>query len=409
MSRFHCSATALVASFWLAGCSAKEESKPAAPPPPEVTISQVVEREVSDSDVFTGRTESVEMVEVRSRVSGYLTEIHFTDGDEVNEGDALFQIDPRPFQATLEYAEGQKAQWDAKAARAAADVERYEKLVPTGAATPQDLDKANADLGEAKAAIKSAQATIDTARLDLEFAAITAPIAGQISRALITKGNLVRANVDLLTTVVSVDPIYVYFDVSERDLLRFRDRSRSASTTQEVQPDVREQRIPVQLGLANETDFPHQGVMDFAENRIDSNTGTISVRARLDNTERVFKPGLFARVRVATSDKYKALLVSERAIGIDQGMRYILTVDDQNIVKQQFVELGPLQDDGLRVIVSGLKPAEWVVVNGLQRARPGRPVAPQRAEMPRIGGDRRATVSLSADSMPDKSEAPAEN
>lgn len=406
MSRFQFIATAIAAAFWVAGCRAKEDDKSAAPPPPEVTISKVIEQDVTDSEVFTGRTESVEMVEVRSRVNGYLTEIHFTDGQEVDEGEALFQVDSRPFQANLEYAEGQKAQWEATAARAAADVERYEKLVPTGAATPQDLDKANADLGEAKAAIKSAQATIDLARLDLEFAAITAPIAGQISRALITKGNLVRANLDLLTTVVSMDPIYVYFDVSERDLLRFRERARSAASSQDAQPGIREVKMPIQLGLAGEKGFPHDGVLDFAENRVDANTGTISVRARLDNSKRIFKPGLFARVRVPTSDTYKALLVSERAIGIDQGMRFVLTVDEKNIVKQQFVELGPLQDDGLRVIVSGLKPETWVVVNGLQRARPGQPVTPQRAEMPQFGGEGRASVTLSPDSQPDKAKAP---
>ncbi len=379
----------------ISGCGDEEKGRQAtAPPPPEVTVSQVVGREITDFAEFTGRTDSAETVDVRARVSGYLTEIHFTDGQEVRKEDLLFLIDPRPFEATLNNAEGQKAQWQAKLARAKADVQRYEQLVPTGAATQQDLDRVIADRGEAVAAIQSADATIASANLDLEFSRITAPISGQISRAIITRGNLVRGDNDLLTTIVSLDPIYVYFDVSERDLLRLMERGRSSRPPSGTQPEFRSLRIPIYLGLANEQGYPHEGVVDFADNRVNPATGTIRARGSFDNANRFFKPGLFARVRIPISDPYRALLVAERAIGIDQGMRYVLTVDDKNIVRQQFVELGPLQDDGLRVIGSGLQPDEWVIVNGLQRARPGKPVTPQRTEMPRRAGELRATTAV---------------
>ncbi len=375
----------------ISGCGADEKTQRAAPPPPEVTVSQVVTRDVTDYAEFTGRTEAVETVDVRARVSGYLTKVAFTDGQEVQKGDLLFQIDPRPFQATLENAEGQKAQWEAKLAQAKADVGRYKELVPNGAATQQDLDKAIANMGEATAAIQSAQASIDQANLDLEFAQITVPISGQISRAQITEGNLVRDGNEPLTTIVSLDPMYVYFNVDERTFMRFRERGPSSRPSTATQPDVRTMKIPVYLGLANEEGYPHEGVIDFADNRVNPEPGTIRVRGTFDNTKRLYKPGLFARVRVPVTDPYQALLVAERAIGIDQGVRYVLTVDDKNVVTQQFVELGPLENDGLRVISSGLKPGDWVVVNGLQRARPGKPVTPQRAEMPRRAGELQAT------------------
>ncbi|MEW6251129.1 MAG: efflux RND transporter periplasmic adaptor subunit [Planctomycetota bacterium] len=395
MFQYRRSGCSLLLVALIAGCRSEQTGPATAPPPPEVTVSQTVSREITDAGTFTGRTEAVETVDVRARVTGYLTEVKFTDGQVVNKGDLLFQIDPRPFDAALENAKGQKAQWEAKLARGKADVERYEKLVPTGAATAQDLDKARADVGEAVAAIQSAEAAIDRAELDLEFARITAPISGRISRAQITAGNLVRGDNELLTTIVALDPIYVYFDVSERDLLQFQARGRAARTSA-TQPDVRALKIPVQLGLASEPGYPHEGVLDFADNRVNPATGTIRVRGTFDNSQRIFSPGLFARVRVPISDPYQAVLVAERAIGIDQGVRYVLTLDDKNVVKQQFVELGPLQDDGLRVITSGLKPEDWVVVNGLQRARPGKPVTPQKADMPRRAGEVRTAATVAA-------------
>jgi RND family efflux transporter MFP subunit len=377
-------ACAVLFVMLLSGCRKDDQTQTASPvKAPEVTVAQVVNREVTDYGEFTGRTSSSETVDIRSRVTGYLTEINFTDGQEVKKGDPLFQIDPRPFKADLENAEGQKAQWVAKLARARADVKRYEELVPTGAASAQDLDKAKADMGEATAAIKSSEAVIDRAKLDLEFSKVTAPLAGQVGRSMFSKGNLIRADADILTTIVSLDPMYVYFDVDERALLRFRDRAATSRSPDALKQDVKDLKIPVFVGLANEEGYPHQGIINFADNRVDPSTGTIRVRATLDNSKRTFKPGLFTRVRVPVSDPFKTLLVSDRAIATDQGQKYVYVVDDKDTVAYRAVQMGRLQDDGLRVITAGLQPGDWVIVNGIQRARPGKPVTPQRTQMPR--------------------------
>lgn len=369
----------------ISGCGGDEKGQQAALPPPEVMVSQVVDREVVDFGEFTGRMDSAETVEVRARVSGYLDDIQFTDGQEVKKGDPLFQIDPRPFQYALENARGQKAQWEARLVRAQADVERYKKLVPTGAATQQDLDKAQADVGEATAAIQSAEATIERANLDLEFSTIKAPLAGQISRALISRGNLIRADGDLLTTIVSLDPIYVYFDVDERTMLQIRDQARSSLPPAATQPDFRSLKAPVYIGLANEEGYPHRGVLDFADNKVDPTTGTIRVRGTFDNSQRTFKPGLFARVRVPLGRPAKLLLVIDRAIATDQNTKFVYVVDDKNTAEHRPVKLGRLEDDGLRVITEGLRPGDRVIVTGIQRAKPGKPVAPQLVDMPRAG------------------------
>lgn len=367
-----------------AACRSGPEGAAAAPKPPEVTISQVVQRSVTDYEQFTGRMEAVESVDVRARVRGYLNAVHFVDGQEVKAGAPLFEIDPRTFEAALKDAEGQKAQWVAKRMRAQADVTRYEGLVPTGAASAQDLDKARADLGESSSAIQSAEAAIDRAKLDLEFSKLTAPIDGQVGRALITKGNLVLAgggSDSLLTSIVSLNPMYVYFPVNERSLLRFRKMKRP-NHVEGSSVSITDLKVPAGLGLLDEDGFPHVGVIDFADNRVDPDTGTIRVRASFDNTNRAFKPGLFARVRVPMSDPYDALLVSQTALGTEQGQKYVLIVNDQSVVEKRFVTTGMQQDDGLQVITDGLRAGEWLVVNGIQRCRPGRPVTPQRAEMP---------------------------
>ncbi len=372
----------------LPACSKTPPAPAEQPKPPEVTVSQVVQRTVTDTEQFTGRMAAVENVDVRARVRGYLKAVHFTDGQEVEAGSLLFEIDPRTFEAELKNAEGQKAQWLAKRDKAQADVSRYEGLVPTGAASAQDLDKARAELGEAAAAISSADAEIDRAKLDLEFSKITAPIDGQVGRALVTAGNLIQAGSGedgLLTTIVSLDPIYVYFDVDERTLLMFRERHRSAQKEDEPLPTVDKLKIPVFLGLSDDDAFPYEGVIDFSNNQVDPDTGTMQVRGRFDNSKRRFKPGLFARVRLPVSDAYDALLVADVALGTDQGQKFVLVVNDQNVVEKRFVKPGALQDDGLRVIADGLKSGEWIVVNGLQRARPSKPVTPQRAEMPVTG------------------------
>lgn len=364
-----------VLSVAVGGC-AQQPPPPPSFPPLVVTVSQPIERQVIDHDEYTGRTSAVEEVEVRARVSGYLVNVNFTEGAEVSRGELLFQIDPRPFQAALDATKGQVAQWEAKRARAEADVARNQRLLPKGAASQKDLDNSIADLGEARAAIQSAQAAIRQATLNLEFTRITAPISGRISRTSITQGNLVTADTTLLTTIVSMHPMYVYFDVDERSMLRYQQLARERK-----RQSAREARVSVLLKLANEEGFPHEGVIDFVDNRVDPTTGTIRARGVFPNTDRTLTPGLFVRVRIPGSDAYNALLVSDRTLGTDQGQKYVWVVNEQNVVEYRVVTPGSLQSDGLRVIQTGLKPGEWVIVNGLQRARPGVTVVPQRVEM----------------------------
>jgi RND family efflux transporter MFP subunit len=352
-------------------------------PPPAVSVAPPLEREVIDYNEYTGRITAVEEVDVRARVRGYLIKVNFTEGAEVKQGDVLFEIDPRPFQADLDAAKGQVAQWEAKLARAEADVTRYERLLPKGAASQKDLDSAVADRGEARAAIQSARAQVVRAALDVEFAKVTAPISGRVGRANVTKGNLVNAGgaeTTLLTTIVSMNPIYVYFDADERALLQYQQARREQTNGSDGPRNVKEAKIPVYLGLANEAGFPYEGVIDFVDNRVDPQTGTVRLRGVFANAKYILTPGLFARIRVPVGDKYQAVLVPERVIGTDQGQKYVLIVNDKNVVEYRAVKLGRLFDN-LRAIQDGVKPGELIIVNGIQRARPGLTVTPQRTEV----------------------------
>jgi RND family efflux transporter MFP subunit len=360
-------------------------------PPPAVTISQPVERAVIDYDEYTGRTAAVKEVEVRARVSGYLIKQNFKEGSDVQKGDLLFLIDPRPFQTVLDAAIGQVAQWEAKRARAEADVARNQRLLPKGAASQKDLDNAVADLGEARAAIQSGQAAVQRAALDLEFTKVTAPISGRISRTFITEGNLVNADATVLTTIVSLQPMYAYFDVDERSMLRYQQLARAAN-----HQNSRATRLPVSLTLADEEGSPQPGILDFVDNRVDSTTGTIRMRGVFQNTNRILTPGLFVRLRVPGSDTYPALLVADRAISTDQGQKHVWVVNEQNVVEYRLVSIGAIQNDGLRVVKTGLKSGEWLVVNGLQRVRPGVTVVPQRGAMPTLEADARTDASAVA-------------
>lgn len=372
----------------VAGC--RKETAKAAPPPPAVTVAQPIVREVLDYDEFTGKLAAVEEVEVHARVRGYLTAIGFKDGDEVKQGQMLFQIDPRPFEAQVKADQGMVDQYKARRVTADADVKRYKDLVPQGAAKQQDLDKAIGQLAEAEAGIHSAEADLDKGKLDLEFSKVTAPIDGLASRANITVGNLIGGAgtaTEVLTTIVRMDPIYVYFDVDQRAAQQYRkaaneQRGATTATAATTQPlDIRAMNIPFQFGLASEDGFPHQGVIEFIDNKIDPTTGTITVRGETKNAERLFKPGYFARVRVAAGQKYQAVLVSDRAIGTQQGQKYVLVVDDKDKVAFRPVTLGAAQPDNLRVVRSGLTANERIVINGIQRARPGTLVKAERGEM----------------------------
>src|SRR5262245_7700603 len=365
----------------LVGCGG--EPPVASLPPPEVSVSQPIERAVADSLEFTGRVEAVELADVRARVSGYITKVAFEAGARVKEGDLLFEIDPREYQAAVDRAEGDIARLRANLTRASAEVTRTQRLKSSGAVSEREVDTATGSKGATEGELVAAKAQLEKAQLDLQFTRVTAPITGRASRAEITAGNLVVVGASggpILTTIVSLDPIWVYFDIDEPSVLRLR-AAELARTGRPLTPEnIASLQIPVQVGLGNETGFPHTGRIDFIDNRVDPATGTMRVRAVLENKDGLFSPGFFVRVKLATSDPKPTTLVTERAIGTDQGRKYVLVVNDKNVVEYREVQLGPLAD-GLRAITSGLAPGDWVVVNGIQRARPGVTVNPQRVAM----------------------------
>lgn len=359
------------------GC--KKEQAKVPPPPAAVTIAQPVVREVMDFGDYTGRLEAVDEVEIKARVRGYLDSIEFKDGQQVKKDQVLFVIDQRPFQQTLEMAEGQLGVVKARKVKAEADVKRYRELVPKGAATAQDLDKAIGELGEADAGIRAATAEVDRAKLDLIYSKVIAPFDGLASKANLSIGNLIggTGTDPVLTTIVKIDPIYVYFDVDERSAQAYRARSKV-----ERPSSVRELNIKVMVGMASEQGHPHEGTIDFIDNKVSASTGTVRVRAELKNPTGALRPGYFARIRIPAGDKYEATMVADRTIGTQQDTKYLLTVDEKNVVKFKPVKLGTLQPGGLRVITAGLDKNDWVVVNGIQRARPDATVNPQKGAMP---------------------------
>ncbi len=365
--------------FCLAGC-AERVSEPAKPPPPEVTISKPVSREVTDYFEFPGQTEAVGEVEVRARVTGYLVKVNFVDGQNVKRGDLLYEIDPRPYQAELDRAKGDLVRLRALADKAKADLARSERLRPSGAVSQDEYEQHVANLAVHKASIQSAEAAVRDAQLNLEFTKITSPIDGRVSRTRITEGNLVQpgaGDATLLTMVVTTNPIYVYFNIDEHVLLQYQEMA--FKTGQQLHPKIlKDLRFRVEMGMANENGFPHAGILDFRDNKIDRNTGTLRARGVFENAKEYLTPGLFVRVRTPFGVPHQALLVNERAIGTDQRQKYLLTVNKSDVVEYRRVKVGRLLD-GMRVIESGLNPDDLVIVNGLQRARPGSTVQPKAA------------------------------
>jgi RND family efflux transporter MFP subunit len=388
-------AVSAAAVLVLSACGRNEAAEShAAPPAPQVTVAAAISRKVTDSDEFTGRFEAVERVEVRPRVSGYISSVNFTDGSEVHKGDALFVIDPRPYVAERDRARAQLAQARSQLTLARSERDRATKLLAQHAISQEEFDTRTSGLEQGQANVEAAQAALDSAALNLEFTRVTAPISGRISRALVTAGNFVTDGQTLLTTLVSLDPIYVTFDGDEQEYLKYIRLTHEATgnlhdgATYQTAFGAHEARSAVQVGLANESGFPHQGVMVFVDNALDPMTGTIRSRALLDNHDRQFTPGLFARIRLLGSSRHDAVLVNDSAIGTDQTVRYVLVVGKDNKVEYRPVQLGPVVD-GLRVVQSGLAAGETIVVNGLQRVHPGAQVAPQRVAMgePRPGAD----------------------
>jgi len=369
-----------VLTLFAAGCA--DEPAVTAPPPQEVSISQPLQQTVQDTVEFTGRTRAVESVEVRARVSGYITKVAFSEGGLVKTGDVLFEIDPREYQQAVLRAEGDVARLRAELTRAQSEVARNKSLRPSGAASARELETAIAQEGSTQGDLKAKLADLEAARLDLEFTRVTAPISGRASRAEVTVGNLVVVGASggpLLTTIVSLDPIQVLFDADERSILKIRKEAIEADG-KTAPENIAAAKVPVSVALADENDFSHPGYIDFIDNQVNPSTGTIRVRAVLPNPTGLLTPGLFVRVRGPIGPPHQALLVVDRAIGTDQDRKYVLTVNAENVVEYRPVTLGA-RHGGLRVIEDGLTAEDWVVVNGVQRARPGAVVAPQKVAM----------------------------
>jgi RND family efflux transporter MFP subunit len=372
---------AAVLAVLSAGC---DQGQPQAtqskgPPPPSVSVSQPAQREIIEWDEYTGRFDATQTVEIRARVSGYLNEVRFKDGQEVKQGDVLFAIDPRPFERALEQARAELFAANTKVENANLDVTRGQPLLERKFISDKTFDDRMALLRDTQAAVKVAEAKVKSAELDLSFATIAAPISGRIGRTLVTAGNWVSAGsasgATLLTTIVSQDPIYIYFDVSENNYIKYKRLAERG-----LKAGAADVGAAVEVALPDERGFPHKGLVDFLDNRLDQGTGTLRARAVLANKAGLFSPGQFARVRVTGAPSYAGFLLPDEAIGTDQTNKYVYVVDGDGTVERRGVKLGPLVD-GLRVVREGLAATDWVVTRGLQRVRAGLKVEPKRVAL----------------------------
>lgn len=361
-------ATATAACGGPGGPGAGQQGAPGAP---QVPVAQVIVRDIAPSSEFNGALTAPKSVELRPRVSGQIVAVHVPEGGFVRRGQQLFRIDPRPFQVALDQALGQLAQAEAQAQLAAAEVDRAQRLVTTGAVSRKDYDAAVADNRARQAGVRAARASVAAARLDLSFTSVTAPINGRADRVLVTEGNMVAGGAQAapLTTILSVDPLYVEFDVDEATYLGFVGRARQAGGTE---------RLPVQVALMTDSGFPRSGTLDFLGNGVNRGAGTIRARAVIGNGDGALTPGLFAKVRLTTGSSREMVLVDDSAIGSDQGRNYALVLGKGSKVEYRPVTLGPVVD-GLRVVQTGLRPGDTVILKGL--VRPGMQVTPQRVPM----------------------------
>ena len=352
----------------LTGCAeAHSNDAPAAPPAPPVSAAVVLEKPVLETQEFSGRLEAIEVVEIRPRVSGYITAVNFKPGAEVKKGDLLFVIDPRPYQAEADRAGAAAAAARARADLARLELQRAERLLADKAIAQREFDERAASQKELDASARAAQAQYEAAKLNLAYTRVLSPIDGRVSKAEITLGNLVDASA-VLTSVVSLDRIYASFDGDEDTYLRVSRRAHAG------------QAVDVKVGLANEDGFPHSGKLEFVDNRLDSQSGSVRMRATLANADRQLAPGLFARVQIAGGEPRPQILINDRAVNTDQDRKFVFVVGTDNKAEYRAVKLGPTID-GLRIVREGLKPGEKIVVNGLQRVRPGAPIAPQVVPM----------------------------
>ncbi|MBW4210646.1 efflux RND transporter periplasmic adaptor subunit [Enterobacter asburiae] len=360
----------MLLSVLLVGCD-NSVAQNAAPPAPAVSAADVVVKSISQWDSFNGRIEAVESVQLRPRVSGYIDKVNYTDGQEVKKGEVLFTIDDRTYRAALEQAQANLARAKTQASLAQSEANRTDKLVNTNVVSREEWEQRRSAATQAQADIRAAQAAVDAAQLNLDFTKVTAPIDGRASRALITSGNLVTAGdtASVLTTLVSQKTVYVYFDVDESTYLHYQNLARSGQGA-----SSNHRALPVEIGLTGEEGYPHQGKVDFLDNQLTPSTGTIRMRALLDNAQRQFTPGLFARVRLPGSAEFKATLIDDKAVLTDQDRKYVYIVDKEGKAQRRDITPGRLAD-GLRIVRQGLNPGDKVIVEGLQKVfMPGMPV-----------------------------------
>jgi multidrug efflux system membrane fusion protein len=364
--------SALVAAIATA-CSNSQAAPIDTAPPPDVSVATVLSKNVRQWDDFTGRVVAVQTVDLRPRVSGYVDSVAYKEGQEVRKGDLLFRIDPRPYRAALDRAQADLERARSEAHLAQTQDARAQSLVEAKAISKEEFETRRAATTQGNASVHAAEAAVATARLDLQFTEVRSPIDGRAGRAMVTAGNLAQADATLLTTVVSLDPMYVYFDSDEQSYLRYNELARKGERAAS--------RNAVRVGLSNETGYPHAGTVDFTDNQVDPTTGTIRARAVLPNPERMFTPGLFARVQLEGSATFKAMLVDDKAVLTDQDHKYVYVVGPKNAAVRKDVVLGRMID-GLRVVTSGLEPDDRVIVDGVQKVFfPGMPVSPKTVAM----------------------------
>ncbi|MDC0725174.1 efflux RND transporter periplasmic adaptor subunit [Phytobacter diazotrophicus] len=361
---------AVLLSVMLVGCD-EGVAQNAVPQAPAVSAADVVVKSISQWDSFNGRIEAVESVQLRPRVSGYIDKVNYTDGQEVKKGEVLFTIDDRTYRAALEQAQATLARAKTQASLAQSEASRTDKLINTNLVSREEWEQRRSAAAQAQADIRAAQAAVDAAQLNLDFTKVTAPIDGRASRALITSGNLVTAgdSASVLTTLVSQKTVYVYFDVDESIYLHYQNLARSGQGA-----SSNHMALPVEIGLVGEDGYPHQGKVDFLDNQLTPSTGTIRMRALLDNAQRQFTPGLFARVRLPGSAEFKATLIDDKAVLTDQDRKYVYIVDKEGKAQRRDITPGRLAA-GLRIVQKGLNPGDKVIVDGLQKVfMPGMPV-----------------------------------
>jgi len=412
----------------VAGCRPKSREVGAAEAPVVVPVSHPIQRVVTDYVDFTGRTDAVQSVNIIARVTGYLVQMPFEEGSEVKAGQVLFEIDPRPYQAQLDQAKSQVKLNEEQLELAKTTLARYQALDKTtpGAVSQQALDQYKAAVAEAKARVDAQKKSLEVYNLNKEFTQVVSPVDGQVSRYYLTQGNLVNQDQTLLTTVVSLDPMYAYFNMDERTYLRIGAAISAGKTTAPADGD-----IAVLLGFQNEDGFPHKGTVNFVDNQVNSTTGSITMRAKFANSRLIpaakdasaaeskassaekaavpgtntrrwmFSPGMFVRVRLPIDEPHKALLVIDRAIQSEQGHKYVYVLDPQNNrVQTRSVETGPLQQDGLRVVEGEIKLDDLVVVGGIQQVRPKMKVEPDERQMPTLGGPSEAAPPAAGRAKP---------